>query len=147
MRMCDILNGYTKSDGIHHAIRALSPDVIAVDEIGTSGDEDSLLYALHAGITILATVHGNRSGDFKKNIRRLTREGAFDYYVYLSDKNPTNRVEQIIKLVASDSFGQIFITDTNREHLDRILRKVDSDYRIFEVEHGMVREMKEGEFV
>jgi hypothetical protein len=39
------------------------------------------------------------------------------------------------------------ITDTNREHLDRILRKVDSDYRIFEVEHGVVREMKEGELV
>jgi DNA replication and repair protein RecF len=63
------------------------------------------------------------------------------------DKLDANRVEQIIKLVASDSFGQIFITDTNREHLDRILRKVDSDYRIFEVEHGVVREMKEGEFV
>lgn len=62
------------------------------------------------------------------------------------DKLDANRVEQIIKLVASDSFGQIFITDTNREHLDRILRKVDSDYRIFEVEHGVAREMKEGEF-
>jgi len=51
-------------------------------------------------------------------------------------------VEQIVKLVAGDSFGQIFITDTNREHLDRILHKVGSDYKIFRVEQGVVREME-----
>ena len=32
------------------------------------------------------------------------------------DKLDASRVEQIIKLVAGDNFGQIFITDTNREH-------------------------------
>lgn len=54
-------------------------------------------------------------------------------------------MEQIIKLVAGDSFGQIFITDTNREHLDRILHKVGSDYKMFRVEQGTVAEMKEEE--
>ena len=53
-------------------------------------------------------------------------------------------MEQIIKLVASDGFGQIFITDTNREHLDRILHKVGSDYKMLRVEQGIVSEM-EGE--
>lgn len=61
------------------------------------------------------------------------------------DKLDTSRVEQIIKLVAGDSFGQIFITDTNREHLDRILHKVGSDYKMFRVEQGTVAEMKEEE--
>ena len=61
------------------------------------------------------------------------------------DKLDASRVEQIIKLVAGDSFGQIFITDTNREHLDRILHKVGSDYKIFRVEQGTVAEMKEEE--
>ena len=61
------------------------------------------------------------------------------------DKLDASRVEQIIKLVAGDSFGQIFITDTNREHLDRILHKVGSDYKMFRVQQGTVAEMKEEE--
>ena len=57
------------------------------------------------------------------------------------DKLDASRVEQIVKLVAGDSFGQIFITDTNREHLDRILQKVGSDYKIFRVDQGVINEM------
>ena len=52
------------------------------------------------------------------------------------DKLDADRVEQIIRLVASDGFGQIFITDTNREHLDQILSSTTLDYKIFHVEHG-----------
>lgn len=40
------------------------------------------------------------------------------------DKLDALRVEQIVKLVAGDNFGQIFITDTNRDHLDRILKRL-----------------------
>ena len=43
------------------------------------------------------------------------------------DKLDASRVEQIVKLVAGDNFGQIFITDTNREHLDKILSGVGED--------------------
>ncbi len=56
------------------------------------------------------------------------------------DKLDALRVEQIVKLVAGDSFGQIFITDTNRDHLDRILKKIEGDYKLFEVENGEVSE-------
>ena len=49
------------------------------------------------------------------------------------DKLDALRVEQIVKLVAGDNFGQIFITDTNRDHLDRILKKIEGDYKLFEV--------------
>jgi DNA replication and repair protein RecF len=59
------------------------------------------------------------------------------------DKLDASRVEQIVKLVAGDSFGQIFITDTNREHLDRILRKVGGGFKIFKVEQGTIHEMEE----
>lgn len=59
------------------------------------------------------------------------------------DKLDASRVEQIVKLVAGDNFGQIFITDTNRDHLDKILKKIDGDYKLFEVEGGMVTERKE----
>jgi len=57
------------------------------------------------------------------------------------DKLDATRVEQIMKLVAGDRFGQIFITDTNREHLDAILEKVGSDYKVFQVDQGEITEM------
>lgn len=56
------------------------------------------------------------------------------------DKLDAFRVEQIVKLVAGDNFGQIFVTDTNRDHLDKILRKIEGDYKLFEVEDGIVAE-------
>ena len=59
------------------------------------------------------------------------------------DKLDASRVEQIVKLVAGDSFGQIFITDTNRDHLDKILKKIEGDYKLFEVDNGMVYERGE----
>ena len=52
------------------------------------------------------------------------------------DKLDALRVEKIVDLVQGDSFGQIFMTDTNREHLDSILTATAHDYRIFEVCEG-----------
>ena len=54
------------------------------------------------------------------------------------DKLDASRVEQIVRLVSGDSFGQIFITDTNRSHLDQILRTSALDYKIFQVENGEI---------
>ena len=54
------------------------------------------------------------------------------------DKLDSHRVEQIVKLVSGDGFGQIFITDTNREHLDRILDSVSYDYKLFDVKGGEI---------
>lgn len=54
------------------------------------------------------------------------------------DKLDSERVDQIVKLVAGDDFGQIFMTDTNREHLDRILRARVCEYNMYKVEQGEV---------
>ena len=59
------------------------------------------------------------------------------------DKLDTSRVEQIVRLVSGDDFGQIFITDTNRDHLDKILQGSSFSYKIFSVEGGEIKE-KEG---
>ena len=56
------------------------------------------------------------------------------------DKLDANRVEQIVRLVSGNDFGQIFITDTNREHLDQILQSSHLDYKIFHVENGEISE-------
>ena len=61
------------------------------------------------------------------------------------DKLDAARVENIISMVSNgDNFGQIFITDTNRTHLNEIIRQVGGDYRIFEVVGGEVS-LAEGE--
>ena len=52
------------------------------------------------------------------------------------------RVEQIVKLVAGDEYGQIFITDTNRDHLDLILSRSTLDYKLFHVDNGEIEEIK-----
>ena len=59
------------------------------------------------------------------------------------DKLDASRVEQIVKLVSGDRFGQIFITDTNREHLDKILKKTEGEYKVFDVADGIITERKE----
>ena len=54
------------------------------------------------------------------------------------DKLDAQRVEQIVSLVSGDNFGQIFITDTNREHLDQILTASSHDYNIYNVNDGEI---------
>lgn len=54
------------------------------------------------------------------------------------DKLDARRVEQIVNIVSSDAFGQIFITDTNRENLDKILERSQGNYKIFHVENGNI---------
>ena len=54
------------------------------------------------------------------------------------DKLDAHRVERIVSLVASKEYGQIFITDTNREHLDKILQANSFDYQLFSVHDGEV---------
>jgi DNA replication and repair protein RecF len=55
------------------------------------------------------------------------------------DKLDSSRVGQIVKLVSDSNFGQIFITDTNREHLDGIIKEAGgADYKIFMVSAGQI---------
>ncbi len=58
------------------------------------------------------------------------------------DKLDSNRVKRIIDYVSGQEFGQIFITDTQRGHLDQILATTQRDYKLFEVVEGDVSEMK-----
>ncbi len=56
------------------------------------------------------------------------------------DKLDAHRVEQIVQLVSGEDYGQIFITDTNRDHLDKILSGSGFDYKIFAVDQGEITE-------
>lgn len=59
------------------------------------------------------------------------------------DKLDAQRVEKIVSIVSGEEFGQIFITDTNREHLDKILENSSHDYKIFYVDKGEITEKED----
>jgi DNA replication and repair protein RecF len=71
--------------------------------------------------------------DFMKEISGLTPILLLDD---IFDKLDKNRVEQIVKLVADDHFGQIFITDTNREHLDQMIVGLETKSKIYTISDG-----------
>lgn len=52
------------------------------------------------------------------------------------DRLDAERVERIVALVSQEQFGQIFITDTNRTHLDSIIASLGGDNTMMEVEDG-----------
>jgi DNA replication and repair protein RecF len=57
------------------------------------------------------------------------------------DKLDADRVKRIIQLVSRPEFGQIFITDTNRKYLDEILESLNQDYKLFQVNSGIIKEL------
>lgn len=52
------------------------------------------------------------------------------------DKLDATRVERLIRVVSDSGFGQIFITDTNRDHLDSIIASIDYPHRSWMVADG-----------
>lgn len=77
----------------------------------------------------------------------LSRTGGIKPILLLDDifdKLDAGRVARIIAEVSGgENFGQIFITDTNREHLDETLASIDGPKRLFEVSNGEFTELKE----
>lgn len=53
------------------------------------------------------------------------------------DKLDASRVERLIETVSADLFGQIFITDTNRDHLDHLVSSANAPHRSWFVENGV----------
>lgn len=113
--------------GVHKDDLAMLMNGFPMKREGSQGQNKTFVLALKlAQFYFLKQAGGNRTP-------LLLLDDIFD-------KLDAARVEQIVKLVSGDSFGQIFITDTNREHLDRILGNGSFDYKIFSVENGEVTE-------
>ena len=53
------------------------------------------------------------------------------------DRLDARRVERLVEVVSGEGFGQIFITDTNRDHLDHIMARSGHDYRSWVVADGV----------
>lgn len=58
------------------------------------------------------------------------------------DKLDDKRVEQLIKLTAENTFGQVFITDTQRARIEHLLNNVHAGHKIYEIVAGTATEIK-----
>lgn len=57
--LTDVISGAPKSEGIMHAIRSLSPQVIICDEIGSAKETEKMTYAMNCGVPVIASCHGD----------------------------------------------------------------------------------------
>ncbi len=122
-RQRDFILGFT-SKGIHKDELEMFLGDYLVKRIGSQGQGKSFLIALKlAQFDFLKKVHGF--------FPLLLLDDIFD-------KLDSQRVTQIIQLVSGEKFGQIFITDTNREHLDELLKQINNPYKIFTVKENGV---------
>ena len=71
-RHTDVLSGAPKAEGILMLLRAMNPQVIAVDEITAPEDIRTMLLAANCGVSFLATVHGADLQELRH--RRICRE-------------------------------------------------------------------------
>ena len=54
------------------------------------------------------------------------------------DKLDDNRVSQLVKLVGNDHFGQVFITDTQRQRIKLLMDNTIVNHKIFNVNKGII---------
>lgn len=120
--------GYT-TRGVHRDELVMQLGGYPLKKEGSQGQNKSYLVALKLA-----------QFDF---LRRKGGETPLLLLDDIFDKLDSQRVEKIIKLVAGDKFGQIFITDVNREHIDSILDCIDGEYKLFGVTAGNINLIKE----
>ena len=129
-RQKDMINEYTTS-GIHRDDLTLRIGGYPLRKYGSQGQQKSFLIALKlAQYAIVAEACGERP--------ILLLDDLFD-------KLDAGRVEQLIRLVSDEAFGQIFITDCNPTRLKSILDKAGGEYALFTVADGEIHSTNEPE--
>ena len=119
----DCILGHT-TVGIHRDDIQFSIGDVPLRKYGSQGQQKSFIIALKlAQYQIIAEQTG------KTPI--LLLDDVFD-------KLDESRVAELITLVASDSFGQIVITDCSHERMERLLANSGAEYKLFDVTYGKV---------
>ncbi len=119
----DRLARYTTT-GIHKDDLIFKINGFPVKKFGSQGQQKTFVIA----IKLAQFEYTRRTKSFKPIL-------LFDD---IFDKLDDDRVKQIVKLVNEDNFGQVFITDTQRQRIERIFNDHDIDHKIFEVVNGTV---------
>lgn len=123
VREKDRILGYT-TVGVHRDDISMKLGEELIRKVGSQGQCKSFLIALK----LAQFVH----------LKEKTEERPMLLLDDIFDKLDAERMERIINLVSEENFGQIFVTDTNRKHLDEIIDRKYDDYRLFAVNNGEV---------
>jgi DNA replication and repair protein RecF len=122
----DLALEYT-SVGIHKDDLQFIQDGYPMKRVGSQGQQKTLLVSLK-----LAELHLVRNKTGKQPL--LLLDDIFD-------KLDAIRVMQLIKLVSGQTFGQIFITDTDRNNISELLNEITTESKIFETSSAGVNEI------
>jgi len=132
-RQRDLILGWT-SQGIHKDDLEMKLGEWPLKQVGSQGQQRTFVLAMKlAQALYLSKVESRKSEDRFAQSQRpiLLLDDIFD-------RLDSERVQRIVEMVQGDDFGQIFITDTDREHLTEIV-KPSASAKIFHVENGMIK--------
>lgn len=93
----DVLDGCPKDVGMLMLIRSMAPEVVAVDELGTTGDIQAVKFAMHCGVKMLVTVHGESFEEIRKKplFELMVREQYFERYIVLKNERHIGEIAGI----------------------------------------------------
>jgi stage III sporulation protein AA len=99
----DLLDGAPKAIGLMLLIRSMSPQVVAVDELGRPEEGEAVREALHAGVALLATAHGRDLADVARRptLAALMADGAFRRAVILRGEGSPGGLAAVHRLDAA----------------------------------------------
>ncbi|MCQ2310285.1 MAG: DNA replication and repair protein RecF [Paludibacteraceae bacterium] len=140
-RQRDLILGWT-SQGVHKDELEMLLDTYPLKRVGSQGQQKTYLLAMKlAQALYLSHTPSVNEASGPYSISEQSEQSLLHTPILLLDdifdKLDSERVERIITLVRSDRFGQIFITDTDRQHLTQLLGNTDA--RIFHVEKGIIQ--------
>ena len=98
----DILDGYSKGEGILQAVRCLSPEIIICDEAGTTDDVRAIEQGLNAGVSMIASIHASTRAELLGRVqgRRLLQSGAFEHVAFLKGREQPGEIREYIETEA-----------------------------------------------
>lgn len=132
-RQRDIILGWT-SQGIHKddiemSLKSAS-EAYPIKQIGSQGQQKTYILAMKLAQSLYLSQTTPLAPNRKTAKPILLLDDIFD-------KLDSERVKRIVQLVRSQQFGQIFITDTDRQSLSNILQD-SHDASLFAVEDGKI---------
>jgi len=82
----DVIDGCPKALAMVMLLRAMSPNVIAVDELGGEQDAHAVDAVINAGVKLLCTVHGNDFNDAMANpaLKPVLGRAVFERFIVLN---------------------------------------------------------------
>lgn len=81
----DVLDACPKALGMMLLLRAMSPGVIAIDELGSEAEFEAVQVIRACGSSVIATMHGNNPEDIRRRngMGKLFGQGCFDLMLVL----------------------------------------------------------------